>query len=162
MFNELALFITDNKIQSFSQGTSGGVEFDFFCAWELWKKQKFDKLIMVHTHPDGFTGMSSTDLNMLKGWCKAFPVPIIFAIATNIGNNYDEYSNRAWIAFYDDNKNFIIKEIGTLEIFSSIKSSFYEFLLYVSHNLDLYDNFVKDYINNPYVGVALNLGEKLN
>ena len=46
MFNELALFITDNKIQSFSQGTSGGVEFDFFCAWELWKKQKFDKLIM--------------------------------------------------------------------------------------------------------------------
>lgn len=161
MFNELAFFITDNKIQSFSQGSSGGVEFDWIKAHDLWFEKQFDKLIMIHSHPDGFTNMSATDLNMLKGWCKAFPVPIIFTVVTINGDNYDEYSNRTWIAFYD-NKNFVIKEIGTLEIFSSLGPDFYETFLYVSHNLDSYNDFVEQYTQNPYVGVALNLGEKLN
>jgi proteasome lid subunit RPN8/RPN11 len=79
---EVAVIIADNKVISLSEGTLTRVEFDFFEAWQYWKKHKPKVLYMFHVHPEGSYALSGTDRNMLKGWAKAFPIPIIYGIVT--------------------------------------------------------------------------------
>jgi hypothetical protein len=36
MFKEVSCLIANKKILSVTKGSSGGVKFDFFVAWEEW------------------------------------------------------------------------------------------------------------------------------
>lgn len=129
MFNEISLLIINERVYGITEGSPGGVDFDFFKAWELWKQEKFERLYMVHTHPDGFTGMSSIDVNMLQGWCKAFPIPIYFTVVTTVENGF---SSHTWQAFYKD-KKFICQPVGELEV-ETKGGEMLDFLLETSHS----------------------------
>ena len=60
----------------------GAVTFDFFSIWEYFKKLEVKPLclVMLHSHPPGIHYMSSTDINMVDAWHKAFGIPIIYGI----------------------------------------------------------------------------------
>ena len=88
---EVCFFATPDRIISLtSSGNSGGVAFDFFKIREELIVQGGgaangaipEFLYMVHSHPPGCNRMSSTDMNMVYGWCLAWGVPIMFIIVT--------------------------------------------------------------------------------
>ena len=117
-FREIAAVVIDNNfIDICTDNSSGHVSFDFWKIWEIWKKQNFDTLVMIHTHPKGMNELSSIDHNMLDGWVKAFPIPILFVIVA--GDNIDRcvaYLSSKNITKFkvDFESNFLIKKIWEL------------------------------------------------
>lgn len=75
-------------ISTTSNDSYGSVEFDWFTIkdkiWELKKDPILspDVAYMLHTHPMGCNRMSSTDRNMVYGWCIALGIPIWFLVLT--------------------------------------------------------------------------------
>ncbi|MFA5312781.1 MAG: hypothetical protein WC375_05580 [Methanomassiliicoccales archaeon] len=90
---ETACFITDNggMISIVTDNNPGHVEFDFFGIWETIKQASSwpEAVCMIHTHPDSINQMSTIDLNMVKGWCMALDVPILYFIVTT--NDFSIY-----------------------------------------------------------------------
>lgn len=90
---EVACFgVPDYGILSITtDNNAGGVEFDFLTIWGHMKEiglEKIPYVYMIHSHPPGHYYMSSTDRNMIHGWCQALNKPICFIIATDIGYTF--------------------------------------------------------------------------
>lgn len=71
-------------ISATTNHSAGSVEFDWFAIkdhiWSL--KERPNIAYMLHTHPMGMNRMSSTDRNMVQGWCLALWIPIWFLVVT--------------------------------------------------------------------------------
>ena len=70
-----------------TNGSTGEVEFDWFSIKDRFfdlknKNQTPQAAYMLHTHPMGYNRMSSTDRNMVYGWCLALWIPIYFMVLT--------------------------------------------------------------------------------
>ena len=89
----------NNELISIEEGTAGGVEFDFFGAWEYYKVKQPKDLLMVHTHPDDYLRMSPIDTNMLKGWMTAFPVPIYYAILAHTAETDKLFDSIVYVGY---------------------------------------------------------------
>lgn len=82
-------------------GTPASVEFDFIKVWEQCKKVHFapSDLLFIHVHPRGFgVGCSSTDIDCLQGYVKAFGSSPRFGIVSydrvevsSMHGRYQEY-----------------------------------------------------------------------
>jgi hypothetical protein len=107
---ETCMIVMDNKIISLNEGTENSVEFDFFTAWEYYKKYKPLNMHMIHTHPDNYLKTSPIDENMVKGWSLAFPIPIYYSILSKLGKNSLFYSSITYLVY----KKFILP-IGVLK-----------------------------------------------
>jgi len=98
------------------------VEFDFFDIWEKLKKMEYDHVCMIHSHPPGCNVMSSTDSNMVYGWCQAIGKPILFIIA--IPEGYTAY----WCTRDKENKskvNRCIVQLDCVDKFDELISTVY-------------------------------------
>lgn len=103
---EVCALIADSKLISLrTDNSSGFVNFDFFKAWEYWKENKFEVLYMIHSHPIGFNRKSSIDKNMVCGWAKTFPIPIIYIIVSG----FDSDDTVVYLFHYKNNKYYKIK-----------------------------------------------------
>jgi hypothetical protein len=80
---ECGLVLGDDVLIDVAKGTTGGVQSNFFNVWNYFKKNKFERLTLIHTHPDGFGKLSTTDHDMIKGWLKTFNIPIFSFVITN-------------------------------------------------------------------------------
>ena len=74
-------------ISTTTNNSASGVEFDWFFIkdkiWELKAKGEAPtEAYMLHTHPMGHNRMSTTDMNMVYGWCIALGIPIWFLVLT--------------------------------------------------------------------------------
>lgn len=58
----------------------GSVEFDFQEVFYDLMFGKFHEITMIHTHPPGILGMSSTDVELVKSWSMGINKPIHFWI----------------------------------------------------------------------------------
>jgi len=95
MFKEDCWFVYGMKVGSLyvgrcvhhSQGSAGGVDFD----WELaWKKKPIG---WFHSHPgEKFTQPSSTDHKTMRSWVRAFGRPVLCGISCGTDFECYEYS----------------------------------------------------------------------
>ena len=75
---EVAAFWTPGEgvIWTGTNDSGGSVEFDWVAIWaRLRGLPELPRFVgMVHTHPPGIPGMSSTDRNMVYGWVVALGI----------------------------------------------------------------------------------------
>ena len=86
---EVALFISRREAISMTTNNSAGhVAFDWDAIHDnTFIDGRVDKSCnphMIHTHPPGHVQMSSTDINMMHGWCMALYIPIYFTIISEV------------------------------------------------------------------------------
>jgi proteasome lid subunit RPN8/RPN11 len=83
---EVSCFITpEHGLLSLTTNDSGGsVDFGWDKIWDALRSSKVKSscVIMIHSHPNGISTMSSIDFNMVQGWRLALGVPIYFNIVT--------------------------------------------------------------------------------
>lgn len=102
---ECAAFWTPNHgCISLTTGTAGAVAFDFLTIWPLWRLEPQTIAVMVHTHPPGCICLSSTDRNMVYGWCLALRAPILFVVVC------EEAVTEYWCVIREG--RFILRDLG--------------------------------------------------
>lgn len=80
---EVSCFLTKNHglLQLTTDDNYTSVNLDFFKIWNIIQNNiKDDVAVIIHTHPPNCVNMSSTDKNMVYGWCQALGIVINFII----------------------------------------------------------------------------------
>lgn len=108
-----------------TDGCGGAVDFDWDKIWGFIRSQdvKPSKVVMLHTHPMGYSVMSPTDLNMCQGWRMALGVPVDFSIITQC-NQYFELTQciclDGIISHYnidrDENRKIVVSDIMSFPV----------------------------------------------
>jgi hypothetical protein len=89
--NESAIVLYGKKLIAATIGNPVSVEFPFEKIWDFKKKCPLFNpayLRFYHTHPNGFSEYSETDVNCLKGLNLAFDFPVYFSILYKELNEY--------------------------------------------------------------------------
>jgi len=97
-----------------TEGCGGAVDFDWDKIWGFIKSQdiKPSKVLMLHTHPMGYSVMSPTDLNMCQGWRMALGVPVNFSIITQCHTrNGLEGILSHYIVDRDESRKIVVSDI---------------------------------------------------
>ncbi len=107
---EVSCFFVPNHgtLSVTSNNYACAVEFDFFSIWEKLREIECECVCMIHSHPPGCNSMSSTDSNMVYGWCQAIGKPILFIIA--IPEGFTAY----WCTRDKENKSKVNRDIVQL------------------------------------------------
>ena len=84
---EVACFLDGemNIVSLSSENCCVQVSFDWEKIWSCIKPMnpRPHQVFMIHSHPPGCNGMSSTDRNMVHGWVSALGIPIWYIILVN-------------------------------------------------------------------------------
>lgn len=89
---ECYAIIVDDKIIDVGCGNTGYIKFDFHNTYLHLSKIKFkyNRIIMLHTHPEFCNYFSNTDMNTLQSWSLALGnKPIYFGIIYFDNSNLD-------------------------------------------------------------------------